>query len=277
MGNNNKLMEIPNLINGFDKILDEAIFRAMDLAVEPIDKLDKEIYRMPDERDQLIKNVRSFWNQRYKELIESGLKVEAEKGQATDKISQWMLDNDSYKIPFPEGCQATDQNIEPKEWIIQAVAPIFEAYHVIKLCNSMLTEEIQETATMQKERTEALTPPPGEAKPETITSKIESILKEPLRGAFDNDKHIDAIIEGFVYYLIEGDVPKNTKKAALRKMKLKEFLKPFRLLYEDNVLQREEISRLLLYYIEKPITGEPGYSQAYINRILSENKSKLQR
>lgn len=137
---------IANLINSMnreDGIFKEIKYRAMDLAVIPIKLLDAKIIRLPDEREQLIKTVRSNWNQRYEQLINSGLKITADEKQQhnSDTISHWMFDNASYKIPFPDECQPTDQNIEPKEWIIQAVTPIFEANHVIFVCNYMLNEE----------------------------------------------------------------------------------------------------------------------------------------
>ena len=109
---------------------------------------------------------------------------------------------------------------------------------------------------------------------ETTEQKIKRIL-EPLRQAFDTPGHIDIIIDAFIKLKAGENLPK-VNKAILYNMGLKEFIKPFGRLFADGLFKQGAISQTLLFYIEKnTISGNPEYSELYLNKELSNCKKQI--
>lgn len=146
---------------------------------------------------------------------------------------------------------------------------LFHSEQLIEINNS----ESEPKADILQNAYEPPTDTTGTQNPEQETNeeKIKRIL-EPLRGAFDDNTHIYKIIDAFVNCKAGERLPK-VKKAILR-MDMKEFIQPFGRLFADGLFKRGEISKTLLFYIEKnTLSGNVEYSEVYINKLLSVYKS----
>lgn len=148
--------------------------------------------------------------------------------------------------------------------------------HILKFCKeteTKLTEPtVRTTSTNTSEQQEANSPAPETiVQRETTEQKIKRIL-EPLRGAFDDSSHIDTIIEAFIKQAYGDALPKGEKQI-LKHMKPNDFLKPFGELFSEGLLLRGIITETLLRYVKKnTYAGDPEYSQAYFNKLLSSYK-----
>lgn len=144
----------------------------------------------------------------------------------------------------------------------------------IEITQEMINDFSRERTDELKQGLQPTTPGTSpQAELETTEQKIKRIL-EPLRGAFDSPEHIDIIINAFIK-LKAGENLQKVNKAILYNMELKEFIKPFGSLFAEEMFKRGEITKTLLFYIEKnTVAGEPEYSEGYINRLLSECRSK---
>lgn len=123
-----------------------------------------------------------------------------------------------------------------------------------------------------------ITQPASEPQPEappagSTADKIRGIL-EPLRekGAFADRTHLDKIIEGFVSFKVDRKYP--TPNKAVLDIPIEEFIKPFRLIQDKDILKQWEIRDLLLYYIEKSTPNNREYSEGYILKLLGNSKPK---
>jgi hypothetical protein len=221
-----------------------------------------EIDLAPDEREQIIKTYRDKARERYKELTQSGLRLTAtDNEEILQDIGLRMFATGTWELPMPKDCGFSSLKPDPKGYFHAMLEPIFKSYAVIQACNKLLIQPTTDTPD---------TPAP---ELETTEQKIKRLL-EPLRGAFDSPEHIDIIINAFIK-LKAGENLQKVNKAILYNMELKEFIKPFGSLFAEEMFKRGEITKTLLFYIEKnTVAGEPEYSEGYINRLLSECRSK---
>jgi len=195
----------------------------------------------------------------------------------------YFIENDTvelYSAVYEEIKQSLEAYIQKNGLITPIDFDEFFSWYLMKhpetgSTSQILRKDIVDFHDFQLQQLDSPTTPPAEPlkpepEPETTASKIARIL-EPLRGAFDNSKHIDTIIEGFVYYLTENKYP-TANKAVVRK-KLVEFILPFREIQDTTKLKQKEISYLLLLFIEGTMNS-PAYAPGYINKLLSTSKPK---
>jgi transcription termination factor NusB len=159
-------------------------------------------------------------------------------------------------------------------WFVIKYSDELDEKGLIEITQGMINDFSRERTDELKQGLQPTTPGTSpQAELETTEQKIKRIL-EPLRGAFDTTGHIDIIIDAFIKLKAGENLPK-VNKAILYNMGLKEFIKPFGRLFAEGIFGRGEIAQTLLYYIKKKtFAGDPEYSEGYINRLLSEYKSK---
>lgn len=104
-----------------------------------LQRISDQIARKPDERELIIKKHREIADNRYNELINSGLRITATDEERTcNLIRLYIITKDTWKIPMPKDCSF--QSIEPQPYghIRAAIYPVYYQYNLIQACNDML-------------------------------------------------------------------------------------------------------------------------------------------
>lgn len=230
--------------------------------------IELEINLKPEQKEAIILEHRDKAINRYNEIINSGLGLKATdtKEFILWKLGMYFFIHKDWEIPLPNKVSYSSLTPDPVGHIKTAIAPLFKLYYFIQACNDLLSPE--GIPTIQEANSPA---PETIVQRETTEQKIKRIL-EPLRGAFDDSSHIDTIIEAFIKQAYGDALPKGEKQI-LKHMKPNDFLKPFGELFSEGLLLRGIITETLLRYVKKnTYAGDPEYSQAYFNKLLSSYK-----
>lgn len=175
-------------------------------AEQIITDIKEEIAIQPEQRDKIILSHRDKYVNRYKELINSGLRLKAtNKEEIIHLIGLQMIISGTWEIPLPKDCAFNSLEPEPKGHIHTAIAPLFRHYAIIQACNELLNPDGTATDTTATQNPE----------PETTEQKIKRIL-EPLRLAFDTPGHIDKIVKALVEYSDTGELPAKAERKVIQ-------------------------------------------------------------
>lgn len=93
----------------------------------------------PDELLLVIDERKKIAKKRYQEVISSGLQIDAKYPiEMVHSVWTYMLTKATWEIPLPTGCNISDQNIKPIEYIKTAITPVLNSFLMLKTCNDIL-------------------------------------------------------------------------------------------------------------------------------------------
>lgn len=105
-----------------------------------LQRISEQIALKPDERAQIIKKHRETAVNRYNELINSGLRINATDEQQTlSIINLFMVAQNTWQIPLPKDVLFRSATPEPYSHIRAAIYPVYYQYSLIQACNELLT------------------------------------------------------------------------------------------------------------------------------------------
>jgi hypothetical protein len=224
--------ELPHLIDYCER-------NGQRLAEQIIEEIKEEIAIQPEQREQIIISHRDKLIIRYKELINSGLRLKAtDKEEIIQKISLYMVATGTWKIPLPKDCSFESLNPEPKGHIKTALARLFNNYAIIQACNGLLKPDEPATTTPEAQVPDA----------ETTEQKIKEIL-EPIRRAFDNSGHIDFIVKALAECFEDKEYSNRPIRATAIYESLEKFYEPFVNVWKNIGLTPGKIGEVLNRHI----------------------------
>lgn len=105
-----------------------------------IQQITEDADMAPHRREQIVISYLDKQIERYKELINSGLRLKAtDKAGMLHMIGLHMYAANTWKIPLPKGCKFWSSEPNPKRHIHAAIAPLFNHFAAIQACKEMLT------------------------------------------------------------------------------------------------------------------------------------------
>lgn len=185
---------------------------------------------------------------------------QGERTELIDELKTYREANEKEKIKINLNTGGYTTNSKPVNLIYPfCLVSFYYLFHLNQIA-------IINNSEFQQTKDETHIPKP---EPETTEQKIKRIL-DLNRGAFADENHIDIITDAFIKCYHGERLPKENKKVVIKE--LKQFIEPFGQLFKDKTFKRGEISRTLLFFIEKNTAGSPEYSESYLNKLLSECK-----
>lgn len=134
--------EIQEIFDRLPKLIRVIESQVKDDIQTDLQRISDQIARKPDERELIIKKHREIADNRYNELINSGLRITAtDEERAFNLIRLYIIAKDTWKIPMPKDCSF--QSIEPQPYghIRTAIYPVYYQYNLIQACNDMLNKQ----------------------------------------------------------------------------------------------------------------------------------------
>lgn len=254
--------ELQTIFNELPNLIDYCERNGQRLAEQIIEEIKEEIAIQPEQREQIILSHRDKLVKRYKELINSGLRLKAtDKEEILQKIGLIMFASGTWEIPMPKDCSFSSIKPDPKGYLHTAIAPIFYHYATIQACNNLLNPQATDTTE---------TPVP---ETETTEQKIKRIL-EPLQEAFDTPGHLDLIVKALAEYSDTGNLPVKAERKIIQKDN-RDFYPYFKKLKNETRLTVPGIASVLVYFIWQNNGSGGLISPGTIEKNIKQNYPKL--
>jgi len=243
------------LVGSLPRLIELAFVDALRFSTDEIEEIKDKIFLSPKNKLAILKRELERFENKYSKL---------NLGDRFDLIDECSIKNTIFKIVFDLRKELVAFPLATMLEINQTT-DYFREPIILKIRTKNNLEWIK--SMLQEQNNEVNSVGENSYKQHSISEKIKIILT-PLGNSFEDDEHINIIINAFIEFKLNNQIPEHPKKKAIN-IKLDEFLRPFRTLFEQNIIKRGEICKLLLYFIEKNTMSDPDYSEAYLNKLLS--------
>lgn len=132
--------ELQAIFDELPGIIDYCERNGQILSEQIIEEIKDEISLTPERREQVIIAHRDKFAERYKELINSGLRLKADdKEDILETIGLLMFAKGTWELPMPKNCDFDSIKPDPKGYFHAMIAPVFNNYAFIQACNVLLS------------------------------------------------------------------------------------------------------------------------------------------